>query len=529
MSDKKIEDQLVELTQQLFVQENGLHTAKQLVARFQASADNHRQDQTIQQVARVIELMASRQPNKTVTAQDLHSLSQKFWSSNTNFNEEFQDLLTSSTPVVSQKQANRHNYYGDVRTASEVVNTIAEVDLYDNEENIDQLVDPNLIYAKRDTPLFRYAAILVNEELEATNKVAKPVLKLKYQTPETLLYQATFKIASGEASVYIPVEVRNGSPLIPQVMTTNDKVYSLDTVGIETLAADLAYEKHTKQAQAVSQLRADLGFTDVGVRNDSQAMIEVDEFEDLPNQPLKLEVAEIETTLKDAVLRKDSNYDSATINYGRDLVAIELNDLGYKNSQVKFAGDWDGGLRYVASVNTENGKIQIEVPVENVRGQILNPTQFNHENETYDLSFQSIRNASTKGSTSTDVHPLLVSMSYPDLKKQLRRAAHQHSPKLAQMVIDLIGEKFGEHYKFASIDDYQTWLEEATTSYQTRCGSCNYYTPKTATSASDQCNLIKTACKNVRKDESGVCTRSIFAEDEKSDSILFDTGVSLKF
>lgn len=529
MTDKRIEDQLMDLAQRLFLQENRLYTVSQLVPRFRQVANQRRQDLTIQQVARVLEAMAVKAPLKELTAQDLQTLGKKFWSHGTEFSEEFRDLLDPETAMTTPVKASssRHDYHGNLRNASDVKDTVTEVDLYNEETEIEQLVDPNLTYAKRDLPLFRYAAVLVEEELRATSRIAKTALRLKYQTPEVLLYQASFKTAAGEAEVFVPVELKDGNPLIPQVMTANDKIYSLDTAGVDTLTEDLTYATYAHQAEAAKRLRADLGLYNHNLRSDSMNEIEVDELDDLPQKQVKLEVAEIEGILKDAVFRKDSSFDETTIAYGRDLVAIELHDLGYKNPQVRFAGDWNKGLLYKAAVHGEGGKIEIDVPVETARGMLLNPHCFAYKNQMHDLSRQAISKLFAEGESTVDVHPLLFSMSYPDLKKQLRRAAHQHSPKLAQSVIELIGEKFGEYYKTSSIDDYQTWLEEATESYKARCGDCNYYTPKAA-SAVDNCNLIKTACKNVRKDaESGICTRSIFTEDQP-ESILFDTGLNIK-
>jgi hypothetical protein len=141
------------------------------------------------------------------------------------------------------------------------------------------------------------------------------------------------------------------------------------------------------------------------------------------------------------------------------------------------------------------------------------------------------RNNIIQASTSSDeiqanIHPLLFSMSYSDLKKQLKSAAHKRQHKLAQEIISLIDNKFGDHYRNSATDDYQTWLEESLMSYASRCGGCDHYATKTA-HASDYCNLIKTAAKNVYRDEeTEICTRSTYAGE--SEKVILDGGSSIK-
>lgn len=189
---------------------------------------------------------------------------------------------------------------------------------------------------------------------------------------------------------------------------------------------------------------------------------EVDEY-DLPEKKLaSLEDQKLVDSLKDSIVRKESKYTVQTQDQGRNLVAMELKDIGFTNPQVRFSGDYQIGLEYEATVNTGSGKFKISIPLE-VRGAtILPPHQFKAANQVHEFNKNNIMQASsTSNSIEADVHPLLLSMSYPDLKKQLKTAATKRQHKLAQDIIALIDTRFGDHYRNAATDDYQTWLEES--------------------------------------------------------------------
>ena len=119
-------------------------------------------------------------------------------------------------------------------------------------------------------------------------------------------------------------------------------------------------------------------------------------------------------------------------------------------------------------------------------------------------------------------------MSYPELKKQLKAAAFSKQFKVAKQIISLIGEKFDSHYQNSAVSDYQTWLEEGSQSYQSRCGTCDHYSEKTKVAQNDYCSLLKTAAKNVDKDsETEICTRSTYANLDDA-KVMLDNGQSIK-
>jgi len=536
-SEKTTEELLLEVAHSLFLQEDHKYTVAQLLPRFKRAADDNRTDSTINQVTHVLEQANNKDPYIEVTPQDLKDLSNQFYTSNTNFHQEFADLLNPEAEQMQQVQAAlsslRIQASGDSSNLSwDGAHEKEEVDTYADEAS-DSLIDSQLSYTPEDLKLAHYASMLISDELKSTGKVRSASSVLKMRNEDMLLFQTKFKTANSEVQVFIPVEMKNDTPLFPQVMSTTDKVYTLDASGVESLTLDLERTARLKRAQSLEGLRTSEDY-EIALRDDSIGKYseEVSEYDiETPTQ-VSLGHDEIENILKQAVLSKESKFTKEAHADGRELVEVSLAELGFKNPQVKFDGDSENGLKYVASINTEVGKVTFSIPVEVRRATMLPPYQFSIDGQTYDFTKEAILNfakiARSGSSLDQEVNPLLFTMSYPDLRKHLKAAAHHKNHKLAQEIITFVDEKFGDYYRNAATDDYQTWLEDSVATYESRCNACNHYSSKTGQSHNDYCNLIKTAAKNVQKDsDTGICTRSTYA-DVESEATYLDSGSSIR-
>jgi hypothetical protein len=511
---------LNELVQALYLQESKVYTVAGLLPRFKVAADNNRTDSTINQVTYVLESVHNKDPDFVVTAQDLKDLSNKFYTSSTNFHSEFADLLEEQE-INQVVQAPR----------IEAVGTAKDLALDGAYEAPKELVDISLSYTPEELKVAHYASLMIADEFNATGLVAKTSSTLKHKTADMFLFQTRLKLATTETSVFVPVEIKNDVPLFPQVMSTTEKVYTLDSSGLQDLALDLERAEKIKQAQHVGSLRTAEEF-EMALRDDMMKYDEeVTEYDLEEPKQVSLGHDEIEQVLKDAVLARSSIYTKSAHLDGSKVVAASLSQLGFKGTQVKFAGDTEEGMNFEANIITEAGKVNVSIPVEIKKDTIMPPYYFGIDGQFYDLSREAIvhiaRITKTAHVEQEEINPLLFPMSYPDLRKHLKAAAHHKNHKLAQQIINLVDEKFGDHYRNAVTDDYQTWLGEATASYQSRCGGCDYYVPKTSQAQSDYCNLIKTASKNITQDiETGICTRSTYAGSE--DPTFLDVGGSIK-
>lgn len=529
-NQKEILEKLEALSQQVFLNESKIYTAESLVPRFKEAANKNRYDLTINQAAFVIEKLAQSNPACEVRPSDLKELGSQFYTSNTNYGEEFADLLEEEEQVKKAQVNDRIDYQESHRSLEwDGAHEQEQVEIYSDKVQ-SNLIDDSISYTEKEFDTIKQAAQLIDDELMNTRKVKKVSSILKMKTSKQLVFQTKIKIGSNEISVIVPVEINEEVPLFPQVMATTENVYTLDVEGIEQLVADAHSSTEYKKAQQISSIRSQDEY-DMEVRNDSMDKYEhvVDELE-VPDQKMAtLGLKEIEDVLEKSIMTSDSKYTPETIQSGGDLVSMELKDAGFNNPQVKFSGDYNKGLTYKVSMYTENGKVEIVVPVEVSRGVLLPPSEFKvaGSDETLIITKQAI-NQSTMKNDKVEVHPYLYSMSYPELKKQLKTAAHNKQFKVAKQIITLIGEKFDNHYQNAAITDYQTWLEESSKSYQSRCGKCDHYSEKTAIVQNDYCSLLKTATKNVQKDsETEICTRSTYANLDEA-KVMLDNGQSIK-
>jgi hypothetical protein len=525
MSDSNnVLERIEQLAQELFLQERKIYTAGLLVPRFKEAAARNRHDITINQAAFVLDQVASKNPSREISASDLKELASTFYSPSTNFHHEFADLLEDEQASISQKQASRLDFHGHAR----------DITLNETYKKAEVIVDDSLLLTPSEEGLASQAVQLINDELAQTGLVVQASSVLKFKDNSKLVFQTKLKTASNEIEVVVPVEVVDEVPLFPQVLATTEKVYTLDNQGLSDLIADTEASTLRKRAEHISSLRTAEDY-DMALRSDTRGQYaeEVDEFEVEAPKVVSLGHTEIEQVLRDAVLAKDSKYTEQTRYAGRELVESELNQMGFFNSQVKFDGDYEHGLTYKASLNTGVGRLDVVMPVEIHPSQkiMLPPSQFKAANqeEIHTLTKEAVLQVARVTKTaSAEVSPLLFAMSYPDLRKQLKIAAQNRKHKTAQQIINIVDEKFGDYYRNAATDDYQTWLEESSANYESRCGGCDHYAPKTAQVHNDYCNLLKTASKNVQQDQqTDICVRSTFANLEEAQTFL-DNGENIK-
>jgi len=526
-SNKTIEQELFEIVQTLFLNENKQFVAAQIASRFKTAAEHHRYDRTINQVAFVLEKVAEQNPTMEISESDLVDLANKFYSPDTEFYNEFSDLFNSQEQQNQAKQASRIDFESETKH-------LAWDSSYEKESgnpysNDDSIIDSSISYTPEDLALVREASMLIDEQFKNTGKVYKTSSVLKQVEDGLLIFQTKIKTASREAEVFVPVELKDSIPLFPEIMGTIEKGYEITTAGLEQFASDLEIEESLRKSQNQALFRSAEDF-EIALRNDTMGAYseEVSEDEDFvadQNRPASLLDSEIEQVLVAAVKAKTSKYSNLAREEASRLIKATLKENKLNPSSVEFETDTEYVMIYKANLNTELGQLKTKIAVEVQNSIILPPTSLEFEGETIAISQEDLlKTARSKDElvVVSEFDPLMMSMSYPELKKQLRQSAYKKKHKVAQKIINLIEEKFGSYYGNAAIDDYQTWLEESTGSTESQCGGCDHFVPKTSQAQNDYCNLIKTAAKNVKKDASGICVRSTYAGDEES--VFLDAG-----
>jgi hypothetical protein len=514
MSDfNNLLQQFEKLANAVFLNENKRFVVSSILPRFKQAADQNRNDLTINQATFVLEKVADSDPLREVSSKELNELGNQFYINGTEYFNEFSDLLDKEPQETITAASNRIQYEQQVKDLQ-----------YDGSyQKPQELVDPTLSMTPTETLTAKIAVQLIDEELSNTKKVLRSQSILKQKSPTEYIFKTTIRTAEvGDLDLIIPVEIKNNAPLFPQVVATTEKVYTLDQSGIEDLIVDKTAEANFKKANHISTLRSTQDF-DLSLRNDTMKyateVSETDFVTENNNKLVRLTDSEIEKTLQDAVVRKASRYTEKAIVAGNQLVTKTLAANGFRGVQVRFAGDIANvGLNYKAEINSEVGKVEIEIPVQIQDNLMVPPTEFSLDQNSYSLTNHNLIASIKQTKTAkVELNPLLCAMSYPELKKQLKLAAHGKNSKIAQQIIEIIDEKFGENYRNSATDDYQVWLEQSVDNCETKCAGCSHYVAKTAQTNGDYCKLLKTAAKNVQKDNvTKICTRSTYAKgDEK--------------
>ena len=114
--------------------------------------------------------------------------------------------------------------------------------------------------------------------------------------------------------------------LLPEFLTANGRTYSFDKKGIDALAGDVNNIRTQKAQTILRDARVNEGRNDVARPLDVKASndIEVDEFDVFTHRAsLPDELLDVESILTNAILQKESQFEDAIIQSGRQVVSEE--------------------------------------------------------------------------------------------------------------------------------------------------------------------------------------------------------------
>jgi hypothetical protein len=324
----------------------------------------------------------------------------------------------------------------------------------DSEKAIDvkDLIDPaarNVLEATFDADL---AAKAINKELaekgvdyvkaELKSLGAAAIVKVAGGDAKRLFYSASFDAPRGVVSVYVPVNVTGDKFVLP------------------TTFIDDAGEKQLTKANLSASIARRGGDVNGIVGSFKQAELGLPELK-LGKVAMPTELAHLTSDFEDAVLETTSSFGREAVGMGRKLVANELRMAGFKNAQVRFGSDSNDSIVYVASINTPNGKAEIEVPVElkatmDDKYVPLIPTVFAYNETLMDFNAANLQkfalSAVSEAVTPSGMYSFMV---LPELKEELVKAASNSEFGICEEILGHIGATFGSEVHKNAIADYQ--------------------------------------------------------------------------
>jgi len=542
MSDNEFDKikKIKQMADLVLLHEDQKFNVADLAGRFASVEDKYRHDMVIRNVGGAIEIMAKRNPDLMVSAGEISAMYNHFsgLQPDNQFKQAMGDLLSGQS-VESNRVAEEEFVVKNRQTFTDGVRDLqaaqAEIEIDEDEAALDEPVpiigiqrfDPEELRAntRHDKKLIAEGAKLVATQLQSLGCQGAKA-QLKYAVSKCLLYLASFPVPQGHVYVNIPIEVTEDKELqIPSVIAdrAGRKLYAFSNDGVNELLYTEMEARENAQVEAADAIRQNITTADRSPRSED---IEVDETEAYvaDQSPVKMpeELVDIEAVLQNAVSRKESGYTQEAINSSRTVVASELAKLGYKNIDIRFAGDNEQGMQFDATLLTIKGKMDITVPVQLVQGNILFPTKFAADDgEIHELNSQEITSLLEKPEVVDPVRysASLVDMSYNSLRKIVHSAVFDRKLNIAQEALALIKDKFGADHHNNAVADFDMWLKEAGQDYSKRCNGCPFYRvagAKNSTHSKDWCGLLNEGCNNVVK-KANVCTRSTINWDSVRD------------
>jgi hypothetical protein len=451
--------------------------------RLQKTAEIYPHDTVIKAVARVIEQLYKKGQSKLISQGDIEKIYNELIGLNvtgTKFREVLGDLLISEKPTSVEPNL---NYTRGMRDNPE--EGIIEYDIDSNvKEGFDKLFNP--IADKYDPKCAISAKEKVGLELKSLG-FDNVKIRLAGGDSKFLIFATDFDTNRGSVRIFIPAEA-SGTQL-PSVFVAGNKFDELTSNSVNEYLVNASYRNN--RLPNVSDILNTLNTITTGVKiavpdgdfsklvdslpnsNGSEGLSGPEVFASMPDnsknvkdveipliptpEPLKALASEIEKN----VIEASVGYPQAVVRMTKRMLIAELSSMGFKNSQVRVSHPTNDGFICEAVLNTTNGKVSIEVPIEIKENSPLLPSVFakndfvDHFNATSLHAFAT-KNKNVEVFIETDSN--LNGMNLLQLKDIITKSAMKGDFNTCDEAILVIEKKFDENTHKNVIADYYKML-----------------------------------------------------------------------
>lgn len=431
-------------------------------------------DPVARNIAAQITKVADQNPDQVVTADQISSFYKQIESlyPETEFKTAFADLFPGSvleTPgtetleVPREVEQARHEYYADDRLPGQ-----SEVVVEENQEFSPYTAPEFEIGATFAPHLHKFAETAIQQEL-AQFGAGNVRIQHKTNGPDLMVYLAQFTSPTGRHQVVVPVQVQDDLVVLPEVFGEDDRMYDFTTAGFAAYERDNIRLAEVQAADAMDHLRhaesVDAPRNPTALENfiNEDEVVESNDLDDLVEGD-STGLEDVESSLQNAIMRKQSSASGRTISTAAEIVTRQLRKLGQHKTPV-FAGDGDhGDLLFTAHLTHNNRIAQVVIPVETQGETVLFPTHFVNEKEAYQLDengVQAIFQAHPE-QTAYDISTSnLAEATYNTLRQTVYAATMRSEHDKAQEALEVIANKFGNEAHVSAMKDYQDWIVKA--------------------------------------------------------------------
>ncbi|MDB2481544.1 hypothetical protein N9W84_00090 [bacterium] len=260
-----------------------------------------------------------------------------------------------------------------------------------------------------------------------------------------ILCKASFQsVSTKESSLSIPVQVKNGNPVLPEYFISEGNLVPLNKENVLVyLKSEEADAKRTELDAFASQRRTDSVSLDRVVVPQSLKSF---------------------ANLEDDLMTAASKFSKEEVNMARSVVDMELKGFGFKNPQVKVAGSVDNGILFSVDLPAMGKISSVEVPVKIRNGKALYPSTFICENKSYDFNKSSVLKIASKTSTKSVFNHNDVnwdSMSYHSLINTMEDSAAKGNFKMAEDCLSQVQAKFSGQQVVNALNKYSSLLKKS--------------------------------------------------------------------
>lgn len=388
------------------------------------------EDSVIKTFSGIIDKMAQSDPSRILTQKDINSMYQELigLNRNTRFREVLGDLL----PELPQQTAQNHHVIEEMRDTG--------LPPLDNKvEGFDELNDLFTVHSDK------YDA---QNAARAKNKVEKELIALGFKNghvslvggnSQALLFSAQLDTHNGVVPIYIPVEASGNS--FPDTF-----------IGVKhaaSLTASNLYQYIKKVAEYKNRI-PDLA---------EYASIETTKYE-VPN-----ELRPLTAEMEESVIESSLGYPMESVSMAKKMVLAELNSMGFRGTQLKIASSTQDGFICEAVLNSPQGKIKIEVPIEMHNNRPLLPSVFAKGDYIDDFTEDNLHALVYKeagkidGAIASDHQ--FYAMSFQELIGTIHKCALDQRYEICDDALEVIADRFDEDVYRRVVADYRQLLSTA--------------------------------------------------------------------
>ena len=260
---------------------------------------------------------------------------------------------------------------------------------------------------------------------------------------DALLYSVGFDTNNGIVNVSIPLAIKAGQLSMPEMFLSNNQLFELNNQNLSKTIDALV------QSNDYSKL--DTVFNEI----DASQQVEMPK-----------ELAHLTADFEDKVLEATSKFGKNSIAKGKEIIAYELRNAGFKNPQVTYHRETTNHAIYVAELTTAAGKVEVGIGCEmrkvaENKYMPLVPHMFMFNGNVAEFNIanlQKVAHSQINQTTATFASTNFKYMTLKDLKDEMLKSLAQNNYEKAEEIIAHVQNTFDEQSFANVVADYQNIL-----------------------------------------------------------------------